>query len=764
MSMTALASILLAVGTVEPATEWALEEFTNYTARIFGAVPKAAFVLPGETEDFAEDFAALKDTDGYAVRKRGDTLYFIADCARGHVNGVHRWLEKNSDVIWPRPKGDLCFFTPKHGASAPECATDYRDIPAFKMRLFGGGSDDETRRYLVRNACTPANNVNRFKGGRADRDAAIRVSSEARYGIIGTFNDVYGSGHDMCRRWFPKEEFFKDHPEWWMLNGGERVCPKETNFCETNPDFVRAYCRSVEKKIRDVPTSVKILSICMEDTTRTCECANCLKPIVLSDGGTVGPDDPAFKSTRFFIFFNEVARHVAKIRPDLKIMQFAYQHLLIPPKVPVEPNLIIKFCPFPRDMRQSVAEGPSNRTIRAAMDGWLKLTPDLFLREYYFCQCIYYPRPIGDSAAVDLRFCRNRGVPYASCDSPGGGGDSTRINREYSLFREYREFYDMNAMEAWVVQKLFWDPSQDPETLRMEFLTRTFGPAADEMKACWKILREAWYSDRHPSTYHDDPIASAVHYIAEKGLTERVRGHLDRAAVKADLPARKDWLVKMRTVLDDWLESATGAATATLTVPRVAGRADVDVGFDFFSPTWQQAKGLLILRKPVETRTVDCSGTRAWMLADKASFCVAVDVCKPDGLKVIADKNLPTGAYPRHDRVVLSFDGGRGGGCTFAVDPFNHRFAAHGLTDVTVGDWTSRTSCAATGWKAVLRIPFSTLGINPEMFGELRFNLAVGTAESGGDSLGWVFSLGGGRPFAPSTWNRLALKQFHVKK
>ena len=573
--------------------------------------------------------------------------------------------------------------------------------------------------------------------------------------MIGTFNDVYGGGHDMCRRWFPKEEHFKEHPEWWMLNGGERVCPDHTNFCETNPDFVRAYCRSVEEKIRDIPSCVKILSINMEDTPYTCECANCLKPIVLPDGMTVAPDDPAFKSTRFFIFFNQVARHIAKIRPDLRIMQFAYLHLVTPPKVPIEPNLIIKFCPYPRDMRQSVAEGPSNRVMRAALDGWLKLTPNLYLREYYFCQCIYYPRPICDVAAVDLRYCRDRGVPYVYTDSPGGGGDSTRINKEYSLFREYREFYDMNAMEAWVMQKLFWDPSQDPEALRTEFLTRTFGPAVDEMKACWKLLRDAWHSDLHPSTFRDDPLASAVHYIAGKGLTERVRGHLDRAAAKADLPARKAWLKRMRAVLDDWLESASGAANATVTIPRVAGRADV--GLDFLSPVWLQAKGMPGLRKPVETQTADRSGTRAWMLADETSFCVAVDVRKLGGLKVVAEKDLPDGSYPRHDRIVLSFDNGQGG-FTFAVDPFNHRFAAHDFTDEAVGEWTSNVSREASGWKAVVRIPFATVGVDPKDVGDLRFNLTVGTAVSEGDSRGWVFSLMGGRPFAPSTWSKLVLK------
>lgn len=103
-----------------PATEWAKAEFAEYTAKVFGKVPEARFVLPGETSDFADDFKALEGTDGYAVRTRGGALYFVADNPKGFVNGVHRWLERNSDIIWPRPAGDICFFTPQSNSRTIE--------------------------------------------------------------------------------------------------------------------------------------------------------------------------------------------------------------------------------------------------------------------------------------------------------------------------------------------------------------------------------------------------------------------------------------------------------------------------------------------------------------------------------------------------------------------------------------------------------------------------------------------------------------------
>jgi hypothetical protein len=47
MSAAVIAGVVLGTtAAMPPATKWAHEEFTNYTARIFGAAPKVCFVLP----------------------------------------------------------------------------------------------------------------------------------------------------------------------------------------------------------------------------------------------------------------------------------------------------------------------------------------------------------------------------------------------------------------------------------------------------------------------------------------------------------------------------------------------------------------------------------------------------------------------------------------------------------------------------------------------------------------------------------------------
>ena len=733
-------------GGLPPASQWAYDELTNMLERMTGEIPEVSMVLPGSAlaHDFAEDLAATADNDGYAVRKRGGRLHFVASCPKGHVNGVHRWLERNSDVIWPRPSGDACFFSRKPLSGFSEC--DYLDVPAFRIRYFGGGArDNETRRYLTRNATNPMGGYGEVL--RNDPDSA------RRYGMIEAYRDVFGGGHDMETRWFPREQYFARHPEFWMMVDGIRWKRGRSNFCESNPDFAVAYSKSVEEKIRNLPPSVKVLSINMEDTGLTCQCENCLAPIRLDDGSTITVKDPAFRSTRFFIFFNKVARHVAKIRPDLQILQFAYMHLAVPPRVKVERNVTLKFCPYPRNMRESVVEGKSNENWRRRIDGWLDNTPELYWREYYFCGCIHFPRPIADTAAVDLRYIRSRGVREVYTDSPGRFGDNSENNPAYGLNRPRREFYDMNGMEAWVVQKLFWDPSLDPQTLRREFLKRTFGPAAVHVGEFYDLIRNSWNSDALPSGFADNPLRSAAHYIVGKGIADKCRSALARAEAAADHPGRKAWIAAMRKNLGEWIDEAPNYAVGEMRIPLIKGERTPP--FDLSDGVWKRAARFPVFRMLRSKNAADVSGSRFRMYSDGRAFVAGIEIVK-DACPPSAERRTGGEAFPRGDKVELSFMRRQGGYCQFAFDCLGQKYEAFCLDSSWNCDWDVKVKRFRDRWMSVVRIPFDAIGFAPHVDPRSRF-LPVFTivgAEKRNRNLSWL----GGVPHSPASWGEIAVE------
>ena len=752
LTMAAGAVLLAAQANAMPvASEWAHEELTNHLAMIVSkggagkvALPRFEMVLPGDSgaKAFADDFAALRDTDGYAVRRRGGAVCFVADNPKGHVNGVHRWLERNFDIVWPRPKEGMCLFKGADAAALAKVDCDYRDVPAFKLRLLGGSNDPAVWKWKARNA----------DSGRLDcsRLPKARLAIAERFGIYGAFRDVFGGGHDMESRWFPRKEFFKDHPEYWMLVDGRRWERKGSNFCETNPEFVKAFSRSVEEKIRDIPKSVRVISINMEDQGLTCECDKCLAPITLEDGTVIDKSDPAFRSTRFFIFFNQVARHIAKVRPDLMILQFAYMHLTVPPKVKVEDNVILKFCPCPRNMRYGIVEGPSNANWKKRLDGWLENTKNIYLREYYFCGCIYYPRPIADGAALDLRYCRDRGISEVYADL-AGRSDEVVNNSTYGLNRPYREFYDMVGMEAWTVCKLFWDPSLDPEALRARYLRLAFGPAAADVAEFYRLLRKSWYSDTMASSFCDNPFRSAAHYIVEKGIADKCRAALAAAAAKADCRERREWIADMRRILEDWIREAPNFMTGEFAVPRLA---QGNPGFDFDKGAWAKAARMPAFKAMGGKKFTDKSGTCTKIYSDGRAFWIGFDVRTKS-----APRAFPPGAkggFPRGDKIELSFSSKTDGYYQFAFDCDGNRYDAKVLDASWDCKWDVSIEKGDKGWKAVVRMPFDSIGFAPHVDPRIRF-LPMITVEDYGETGRQLLSWQGGVPHTPVTWGELSV-------
>lgn len=732
-----------------PATDWAREEFARWTKEICGEPVSASFVLPGESAEFADDFAALAGTDGYAVRKRKGRLHFIADCPKGHVNGVFRFLQKNTDIIWPRPAGELAIFSKKPFAAF--ASVDYRDVPAFEQRFFGSRmGTDEVNVWRARNAVSGCTNVRAFY----DKDGALTKAGVAaeRLGCLNAYRNCWGGAHNMVGWWFPHKEH-ADHPEYYMLYDGKRATTDNCNLCETNPEMVAAFCRSVEEKSRSIPPCVREIAVLMEDTGETCQCENCLKPIRLEDGTVVTPEDPAFKSTRFFLFFNQVARHVAKVRPGTTLRQYAYVHLSIPPKCRVEPNVKLEWCPYPRNMKESVVEGPSNANWKDRLDGWLAKTTNLYYREYYFCGCIVYPRPIADTIAPDLRYIRRAGVTDVYSDAGVASDDDKSSAPGYDNKQPSCDFYTMCGPEAWATMQLMWDPDQDPSALRAEYLRRTYRAAGAAMVRFYDILRKSWYSDPMASGWSDSAWRSAAHYIVKKGHVDACRAALSEAAAKADDPRAAHEVERVRAVFETWVGAAPKYMTEERRVPLVAQKAFP--GFDLDVGPWARAAVLPLVSAQSGKTTDDDSGARVKIYSDGEAFWVGFEA-KKDPKTLVCNTGRGDEAFPAGDEMEFLFSSEKAGYYQFALDTRLNRYDAAVYDKSWNGAWEPQVKVTDDGWISVVRFPFKTLGFEPIRINRIRF-LPLCCDWQGAPWTNVYRTWGGGSTAAPESWGELVV-------
>ena len=697
-----------------PATQTAAAELTNWVCKITGAELKVVGRGTGGERTLAfalRDEACLKDTDGYLVEETADGgLTIVAKYPKGHLNAVFRLLFKNTDIIWPRPgtaEEPFAVYTPATDLVFRPETYARPDVPAFKLRHCGFNATPEGMLWDMRNALVTPGNWRWFWRKAADAERGRRL------GVWDSYYNSWGGAHNMVSWWFPFKEH-RDHPEFYMLTATGRDT-RDEGLCVSNPDLPKAFGEAVLKKLENrqwFPESLREIAILMEDSDRSCVCEACSAPFTCHDGTVLTPKDANYRSTRFFDFFTKAMDIVWKRHPGLVVRQYAYVYLSHPPRVKMPRNLKLEFCPYPRNMKESVFEGPDCAKWRARAEGWCKLTRNIYWREYYFCGCIYYPRPISDTAAIDLRHCARLGFPAVYCDGCAATDSRTFRKGAYvSVKQPTAEFWDVTGIEKWVVGQLMWDSAQDPAKLRETYLRRVFHEAAPAMIRFYAILNDSWYRNCRYSDWSDAAFPSAARYIVQAGCEKDVRAALAEAARAAVTPVAKAWVRHVQDIVNAWVRESPNYLRGPLRVPcRKAPAA-----FPTFKLLhWPGAKGSTNGAHPVKA-TVVSSGTSLRFAFEIPS--VADEKGAPRIDVWLSDEKAEAG-FRRYEAVAAKSGG---------------------------------------NWSAALDVPFSDVHFNPIQINTIKC-LPLVTFDFGGLGRDLPVSWEGGVPFLPKGWGELIVE------
>lgn len=697
------------------------------------------YLISGESpllKNYAADFEKLRGNDGYAVRTDGHKLFLFAAEPRGVINGVNRLIYKNTDLIWARPYRETAVYT-KSGDLALR-QTDYIDIPKFIMRGWGVNRNRavNSAEYDIWNSRT---NVN-YTGGLTDKVLDRRLE----LGFIIEF----GGGHNMVNRWLPVKKFGGEHPEYYMLLDGKRQVTRDAILCHTNKDLLRDFTAHALEIIKNVPPYYPVINIMMEDTNASCECPECLKPIRLPDGTTLDKSDEAFRSTQFFMFLNQVAEAIYEKYPDLQIKTFAYYFTAIPPKVKLFKTINVSYCPYIRNDKEPLT-GKSNRKWKQRLEGWSEITPNVILREYYFSSAAF-PRPLGNIVAQDLRFANKLGVKKLYSESSFADDPSYKIGGK---FHESR-FWDISAPEHWVLNELFWDPDQDPDRLRDEYLSRVYREAAPAVQKFYKLIRDSWLNDPAPSAFNDNYLSSTGYYIVNKKLLEPCRQALAEASAAVKDPRSKELLNKLNTTFEDWVRQAPSRQSSRLEIPKSDIREFP--GFDFDGGVWAEAAVLPPLRIMGNALEGAEPPTTVKFLQNGRDLYIGFYCYEPKPESLTAHPaGRPHDTWPKGDHLEMFFGNAADGYYHLAFDYNANRYDAV-LTDKEWNaDWTVKTRIVKDGWQAVARIPFDS--VNFKVMQTNRLKALIYRCRVGGGKHPVHSSWGGGVVHSADSFGELIL-------
>jgi hypothetical protein len=509
--------------------EFAAAELQGYFERISGA--KLPIVKDGEKREFAYSFflgatqkaaevgsQADEETmgrDGFELRSLPRGLIVLGRNDLGTLFGVYELLERYFDVRWFMP-GEIGEYVPQQETlRMGKVNLVYK--PSFRVRWVGNG---EWSLHQRMNAYVKA----------GDRDVGVRWKWH-----FHTFRIL-----------IPPEKYYKDHPEYFALVNGERKVtdsPSHGNqLCTSNPDVIREVAKNLIAVLDEEP-DLEIITLSPNDGGGFCECENCR---ALDEPGR---DWFARYSRRLAIFNNEVAEIVKQKHPNVQIKVGAYAMYARPPLdegYKPEDNLFFQLChlyfchnhPLGSDTcKAGETFEPSddfqpNQEFCKILDQWLKLSPHLFIYEYYSIggmQRAKLPWPLVHTMRSDIAYYRDKGVE----------GFYTQLSGDT---------WHRLGLNYYVAAKLCWNADLDVNALLEDYFGKFYGPAAVPMKTYFMTMEQSMQAWNGCASYGLQGV-SGLKVIGPKIFTPEVMEKMGLSLAEAEHLAAPDETIAKRVAM-----------------------------------------------------------------------------------------------------------------------------------------------------------------------------------------------------------------------
>lgn len=315
----------------------------------------------------------------------------------------------------------------------------------------------------------------------------------------------------------PAKRYFDTHPEWSSLLGGKRVPTDQqrNQLCVTAAGLADEFAANVIRAFDEDP-GTPLVSISPNDGYGWCECDACLALDRKLCGARMTKQGLArekpFMGDRVFWFANEVADRVARKYPDKKLLVLAYVNYAEPPNtICPKPNVVPFLCHYaPADYSRAINDPSSeaNSQFNDLLKRWMKISPDLMIYSYVSKSMWWrLPRPVMHTFAADVKYLHSLGVRRYYCQS--------------SL-----SDWALDGPLYYVIAKLLWDPSANPDAIAREWVEAMFGPVAPAMTEFYAEVETA--VRKTGKSYSDNPRVQVVGLYDRPSLG-RAMAALERA-------------------------------------------------------------------------------------------------------------------------------------------------------------------------------------------------------------------------------------------
>jgi len=727
----------------DPREEHAARELQHWMAAITGKVPallaepskgdaRKIFLGRAFADLFSEDLKALQGSDGFAVRTKDENIFVFGEHPRGTCFGVYALLERNTDIIWPRPNpGFSAIFSQTPNLSLDDA--NFLSRPAFRDRYISGEKDVAFYDWQGRNGLNSPWALHRGNN-------YLAWLRGAQLGYSGSYMFWLGDAREKDEKVLP-------------LIDGKRVNNVWRQPCYTYQGTVDAIVATFRNLLETLPgREIEYLHPTIADNWTVCGCADCMAPIVLPHGETLTADssnaskEAQFFSTRNFLMLNRVAETLKKDYPKLRLRTHAYIFTAEPPRVPVDSAIIAEFAAYPtQNLRYPILAGAGRKIERYEKDTWKRRFEqwgnDKKGELGYFGY--YYPdgfTAVADTAAEDMRALFDFGGVQIHTEHFPKDGEGLSL-------------WDVDGIEKWVMAKLMWDPFQDPEALRRDYIRRVYPGAETEMTEFYRLIRDAWHGAPESVFINCHTSASEIfqNLIITPGIEEQAKQWLAKAEKSADRPQSRQIIQRHRAQFQK-----LGDTLGRISVPLVP--ESTNEWLEASSPHWEKAVVVEGFQKVDDWRVLDKAEsdhpTRVRGMHDREYLYLRFDGEDGNPAGQVKPSVPPGSAFPKGDRFEVILRNAKNKDVYLAVGPGGHSFSNPSLGE----RWKTVVTAEGEVWTATMAIPLDLLGETAEEKAAVKVRL--GRVYRGGGDEGEESSINGSGIFNDhsSLWLNFQIK------
>ena len=404
------------------------------------------FISVGNTSFFrVSPYAKISqklEEEGLAIYGDENSLYLFGGSRRGPLYAVYTALEEDNDFrFWSQnrdedyiPKSECLSFVPRY----------YNPVFETRDPYIVQSRDSE---FVLRNK------INNYDYGNT-------MIPKEYGGVLVSFS---GLAHTSFNFLFTS--YFDSHPEFFSMQGGERV--RDQQICWSNKEALTIMANYIVelKKTNDFDS----VNISPQDGYPLCDCPEC-RAFDKAHGDT--------KAASLINGLNYIADIIHKTYPDMRIITLAYLDYIKPPKgIRPDDKIIMVVCSDNPDWYYPLCTLDETEQFREVLKSWVDYGVKTLCWTYVVNYSHYLiPDPNLIVTAKNNKIIRDLGA----------GGIFMQGNYDTNSIS------DSGRMKAWVWSKLLWNPDLDPEALMKDFVYGYYGECAEPIYKYEKGLLDMW--------------------------------------------------------------------------------------------------------------------------------------------------------------------------------------------------------------------------------------------------------------------------------